>query len=61
VKVLGMVNVAPGFDNTPAVMHGCSQFLREVFGAAGHHARSAVGMTIPFNYAVEVEMVVEVR
>lgn len=61
VKVLGMVNVAPGFDNTPAVMHGCSHFLREVFGEAGHHARSAVGMTIPFNYAVEVEMVVELR
>jgi enamine deaminase RidA (YjgF/YER057c/UK114 family) len=61
VKVLGMVNVAPGFDNTPAVMHGCSHFLRELLGEAGYHARSAVGMTIPFNYAVEVEMVVEVR
>jgi enamine deaminase RidA (YjgF/YER057c/UK114 family) len=61
VKVLGMVNVAPGFDNTPAVIHGCSHFLRELLGEAGHHARSAVGMTIPFNYAVEVEMVVEVR
>jgi enamine deaminase RidA (YjgF/YER057c/UK114 family) len=60
VKVLGMVNVAPGFDNTPAVIHGCSEFLREVFGEAGRHARSAVGMTIPFNYAVEIEMVVEV-
>lgn len=61
VKVLGMVNVAPGFDNTPAVIHGCSEFLREVFGEAGHHARSAVGMTIPLNYAVEIEMVVEVK
>lgn len=61
VKVLGMVNVAPGFDNTPGVIHGCSDFLRELFGPAGHHARSAVGMTIPFGYAVEVEMVVEVR
>ncbi len=61
VKVLGMVNVAPGFDDTPGVIHGCSHFLREVFGEAGHHARSAVGMTIPFNYAVEIEMVVEVR
>jgi enamine deaminase RidA (YjgF/YER057c/UK114 family) len=61
VKVLGMVNVAPGFDNTPGVMHGCSHFLRELLGEAGHHARSAVGMTIPFNYAVEVEMVVEVK
>jgi enamine deaminase RidA (YjgF/YER057c/UK114 family) len=61
VKVLGMVNVAPDFDNTPGVIHGCSDFLREVFGETGFHARSAVGMTIPFNYAVEVEMVVEVK
>lgn len=61
VKILGMVNVAPDFNDTPTVMHGCSRFLREVFGEAGHHARSAVGMTIPFNYSVEVEMVVEVR
>jgi enamine deaminase RidA (YjgF/YER057c/UK114 family) len=61
VKVLGMVNVAPDFDNTPGVIHGCSDLLLEVFGTAGRHARSAVGMTIPFNYAVEIEMIVEVR
>jgi enamine deaminase RidA (YjgF/YER057c/UK114 family) len=61
VKVLGMVNVAPGFDNTPGVIHGCSDLLVEVFGEAGRHARSAVGMTIPFNYAVEVELIAEVR
>ncbi|MFO7168008.1 MAG: RidA family protein [Chloroflexota bacterium] len=61
VKVLGMVNVAPGFDNTPGVIHGCSDLLLEVFGEAGRHARSAVGMTLPFNYAVEIEMIVEVR
>ena len=61
VKVLGMVNVAPDFDNTPGVIHGCSDMLVEVFGTAGYHARSAVGMTIPFNFAVEVEMIVEVR
>lgn len=61
VKVLGMVNVAPGFDNTPGVINGCSDFLREIFGETAHHARSAVGMTIPFNYAVEIEMVVEVK
>lgn len=54
VKVLGMVNVAPGFDNTPGVIHGCSDLLLEVFGEAGRHARSAVGMTIPNNYAVEI-------
>ena len=56
VKVLGMVNVDPSFDNTPGVIHGCSDLLLEVFGVAGRHARSAVGMTIPMNYAVEVEM-----
>jgi enamine deaminase RidA (YjgF/YER057c/UK114 family) len=61
VKVLGMVNVAPGFDNTPGVIHGCSDLLLEVFGAAGKHARSAVGMTLPFNYAVEIELIAEVR
>ena len=61
VKVLGMVNVAPGFDNTPGVIHGCSDLLLDVFGENGRHARSAVGMTLPQNFAVEVEMIVEVR
>lgn len=61
VKVLGMVNVAPDFDNTPAVIHGCSDLLLEVFGEAGRHARSAVGMTLPQSYAVEIEMIVEVQ
>lgn len=60
VKVLGMVNVAPGFDQTPDVIHGCSDFLLEVFGEAGRHARSAVGMVLPYNYAVEIELIVEV-
>lgn len=61
VKVLGMVNVGPDFDNTPGVIHGCSDLLLEVFGEAGRHARSAVGMTLPQNFAVEIEMIVEVR
>jgi len=61
VKLLGMVNVAPDFDDTPAVIHGGSDLLLEVFGAAGRHARSAVGMTIPLNYAVEIELIVEVH
>jgi hypothetical protein len=55
-----MVNVGPGFDNTPGVIHGCSDLLIEVFGSAGAHARSAVGMVIPFNFATEVELIVEV-
>ena len=61
VKVLGMVNVGPDFNDTPSVIHGCSDLLLEVFGEAGRHARSAVGMTIPFDFAVEVEMIVEVK
>jgi enamine deaminase RidA (YjgF/YER057c/UK114 family) len=61
VKIFGMVNTAPGFDNTPGIINGCSDLIREVFGDIGHHARSAVGMTIPLNWAVEIEMVVEVK
>lgn len=61
VKVLGMVNVAPDFDDTPAVIHGCSDFLIELFGDVGRPARSAVGMTIPHNWAVEIELIVEVK
>lgn len=62
VKILGMVNVAPGFDATPAVMNGASEFLREIFtGEAGLHARSAVGMVLPLNFAVELEMIVELK
>jgi enamine deaminase RidA (YjgF/YER057c/UK114 family) len=61
VKVLGMVNVAPDFANTPAVIHGASDLFLEVFGEAGRHARSAVGMQIPADYAVEVEVIFEVK
>ena len=61
IKILGMVNIAPGFDNTPGVIHGASDLINTVFGEAGHHARSAVGMVIPFNYAVEVEAIFEIR
>jgi len=61
VKVLGMVNVAPDFDDTPNVIHGCSDLFLEVFGESGRHARSAVGMTIPYNYSVEVEAIFEVK
>jgi enamine deaminase RidA (YjgF/YER057c/UK114 family) len=61
VKVFGMVNVAPGFDQTPAVIDACSDLLISVFGEAGKHARSAIGMTIPLNFAVEIEMIVELR
>jgi enamine deaminase RidA (YjgF/YER057c/UK114 family) len=61
VKLLGMVNVAPGFYDTPGVIHGATDMMRNVFGDQGKHARSAVGMTLPLNYAVEVEAIFEVK
>jgi enamine deaminase RidA (YjgF/YER057c/UK114 family) len=61
VKTLGMVNCAAGFNRTPQVIDGCSNLLVEVFGDAGRGARSAVGMAeLPFDIAVEIELVVEV-
>jgi enamine deaminase RidA (YjgF/YER057c/UK114 family) len=61
VKVFGMVNVAPGFNQTPAVIDGCSDVLVEIFGDAGRHTRSAVGLAeLPFGIAVEVELIAEV-
>jgi enamine deaminase RidA (YjgF/YER057c/UK114 family) len=61
VKVFGMVNVAPDFNDTPAVIHGCSDLLIELFGEAGRHARSAIGLTVPHNWAVEIEIIAEVK
>jgi enamine deaminase RidA (YjgF/YER057c/UK114 family) len=62
LKVLGMVNCAPGFNQTPTVIDGCSNLFVEVFGEAGRHARSAVGMAeLPFDIAVEVELIARVR
>jgi enamine deaminase RidA (YjgF/YER057c/UK114 family) len=62
VKVFGMVNVAPGFDRTPAVIDGCSDLLVEVFGDAGRHTRSAVGLAeLPFGIAVEIELIARLR
>ena len=63
VKVFGMVNTAPGFTDTPKVIDGCSRLLLDVFGdEVGRHARSAVGQAaLPFDIAVEIELVVEVR
>jgi enamine deaminase RidA (YjgF/YER057c/UK114 family) len=61
VKLLGMVNAAPGFTELPTVVNGCSDLLVEVFGEAGRHARSAVGMAeLPFGMAVEIEAIFEV-
>lgn len=60
VKLLGMVNCAPGFHNTPGVIHGASDLYLEVLGDRGRHARSAVGMfTLPGDVPVEVETIFE--
>ena len=61
VKVLGFVNSAPGFTDQPKVINGGSELLIDLFGEAGKHARSAVGMAeLPGNIAVEIEMIVEI-
>jgi enamine deaminase RidA (YjgF/YER057c/UK114 family) len=62
LKVFGMVNVAPGFNQTPAVIDGCSHLLVQVFGDAGRHTRSAVGLAeLPFGIAVEIELTARLR
>lgn len=61
VKVVGFVASAPGFTGQPGVVNGASEFLGEVFGDAGAHARSAVGVaSLPLDVPVEVELIVEV-
>lgn len=62
VKVLGMVNCEADFKDHPKVINGFSDLMVQVFGEKGKHARSAVGIcSLPFNMAVEVELVVEVE
>ena len=62
VKLLGMVNSDPEFNQQPAVINGCSDLMVEVFGDAGRHARSAVGMaSLPNDIPVEIEVVIEVE
>ena len=58
MKVLGMVNAVPNFTDHPKVINGCSDLLVEVFGEAGRHARSAVGMgSLPNQIPVEIELI----
>ena len=62
VKALGLVNCAPGFSKTPAVINGFTDLILELWGEAGRHARSAIGASeLPFDVPVEVEAVVEVE
>ena len=61
VRVVGYVASVPTFTQQPAVVNGASEFLLEVFGDKGKHARSAVGMAVlPLNAAIEIELTVEV-
>ena len=62
VKVLGMVNATPDFEDHPKVVNGCSDLFVEVFGDRGRHTRSAVGMSsLPGGIPVEIELIVAVR
>lgn len=62
VKVVGFVNSANDFEQQPAVINGASDLFGDVFGAAGVHARSAVGTNVlPLGIATEVEAIVEIR
>ncbi|MGW6378508.1 RidA family protein [Rhodococcus sp. NPDC055112] len=62
VKVVGFVASAEGFTGQPGVINGASELFGEVFGDAGVHARSAVGVAeLPLNAPVEVEVIAEVR
>lgn len=62
VKVTGFVASAPGFQGQPGVVNGASELFIEVFGEAGRHARSAVGVAeLPLGAPVEIEVIVEVR
>jgi len=61
VKLTGFVASAPGFAGQPGVVNGASELFGEVFGEAGRHARSAVGVAeLPLNAPVEVEAIIEV-
>ncbi|MDR4532058.1 RidA family protein [Glutamicibacter sp. PS] len=60
VKVVGFVSSDPSFTGQPGVINGASEFFGELFGEAGQHSRSAVGVSVlPLDAAVEVEVIVE--
>lgn len=61
VKLVGFVASAPDFTGQPAVINGASELIGEIFGDAGKHARSAVGVAVlPLDAPVEIELIVEV-
>ena len=61
LKIVGFVASDPGYEEQPVVINGASDFIGEVFGDAGKHARSAVGVAaLPKNAPVEIELIVEI-
>jgi len=62
VRITGFVNSAPDFYHHPQVINGASDLLVDVFGDAGRHTRSAVGLAeLPFDIAVEIELIARLR
>jgi enamine deaminase RidA (YjgF/YER057c/UK114 family) len=62
VSVNGYVNAVPGFEDSPQVINGASDFFIEIFGDAGRHVRAAIGVSaLPHNALVELQMTVEIE
>ncbi len=61
LRLGAFVNSAPDFFEQPRVANGCSDLMVEVFGDAGRHARTAIGAQLPFNVAVEIDAIFEVK
>lgn len=62
VRLAGFVNAVPGFGDQPRVINGASDLMVDIFGEAGRHSRSAIGVgSLPGGVAVEIEAVLEVR
>lgn len=62
IKIFGLIASSPDFYEQPAVLHGCSDLMVDVFGERGQHTRSAMGTNVlPMNIPVEVEMIVTIR
>ena len=62
IRATGMVNAAPDFTQHPSVVNGFSDLMVAIFGERGKHTRAAVGMaSLPFNIAVEIDVIVEIE
>ena len=62
IRVIGYINSAPGFTEQPKVLDGASEFLVEIFGEKGKHARLAIGVAeLPVNAPIELEMIVQIE